>query len=31
VLDNAVLRMSGLPLLDDFRTPLERLVRTLTA
>jgi dTDP-4-dehydrorhamnose reductase len=30
VLDNAVLRLSGLPLLDDFHAPLERLVRTLT-
>jgi dTDP-4-dehydrorhamnose reductase len=30
VLDNAVLRMSGIPLLDDFHTPLERLVRRLT-
>jgi dTDP-4-dehydrorhamnose reductase len=29
VLDNAVLRMSGLPLLDDFHAPLERLVRTV--
>jgi dTDP-4-dehydrorhamnose reductase len=29
VLDNAVLRMSGLPLLDDFHAPLERLVRRL--
>jgi dTDP-4-dehydrorhamnose reductase len=31
VLDNAVLRMSGLPLLDDFHIPLDRLVRALTA
>ena len=26
VLDNAALRQSGLPLLDDFRIPLARLV-----
>lgn len=31
VLDNAVLRLSGLGLLDDFHGPLERLVRTLTS
>jgi dTDP-4-dehydrorhamnose reductase len=30
VLDNAVLRMSGIPLLDDFHAPLERLVHRLT-
>jgi dTDP-4-dehydrorhamnose reductase len=30
VLDNAVLRLSGLSLLDDFRVPLQRLVRELT-
>jgi dTDP-4-dehydrorhamnose reductase len=30
VLDNAALRHSGLPLLPDFREPLERLVRELT-
>jgi dTDP-4-dehydrorhamnose reductase len=29
VLDNAVLRLSGIPLLDDFREPLARLVATL--
>jgi dTDP-4-dehydrorhamnose reductase len=29
VLDNAVLRLSGLPLLDDFRAPLARLVAAL--
>jgi dTDP-4-dehydrorhamnose reductase len=29
VLDNAVLRLSGLPLLPDFREPLGRLVKTL--
>jgi dTDP-4-dehydrorhamnose reductase len=29
VLDNAVLRLSGLPLLPDFHEPLERLVKTL--
>ena len=29
VLDNAVLRLSGLPLLADFHEPLERLVRRL--
>ena len=31
VLDNAVLRLSGVPLLADFREPLGRLVRVLTA
>lgn len=31
VLDNAVLRMSGLPLLRDFREPLVELVRELRA
>jgi dTDP-4-dehydrorhamnose reductase len=31
VLDNAVLRLSGLPLLADFREPLERLVKRLLA
>jgi dTDP-4-dehydrorhamnose reductase len=31
VLDNAVLRLSGLPLLPDFHEPLERLVRSLTS
>jgi len=31
VLDNAALRLSGLPLLDDFRVPLRRLVRDLLA
>jgi dTDP-4-dehydrorhamnose reductase len=30
VLDNAVLRSIGVPVLPDFREPLERLVRTLT-
>jgi dTDP-4-dehydrorhamnose reductase len=30
VLDNAALRLSGVPLLPDFREPLERLVRGLT-
>jgi dTDP-4-dehydrorhamnose reductase len=29
VLDNAALRLSGLPLLDDFRVPLARLVARL--
>jgi dTDP-4-dehydrorhamnose reductase len=29
VLDNAALRQSGLPLLDDFRIPLARLVTRL--
>jgi dTDP-4-dehydrorhamnose reductase len=29
VLDNAVLRLSGLPLLRDFREPLAELVRQL--
>jgi len=31
VLDNAALRLSGLPLLADFREPLARLVAALTA
>ena len=31
VLDNAALRLSGVPLLDDFRVPLTRLVSRLTA
>lgn len=31
VLDNAALRMSGIPLLEDFRVPLRRLVHRLTA
>ena len=31
VLDNAALRGAGLPLLADFREPLDRLVRELTA
>lgn len=31
VLDNAALRLSGVDLLDDFRAPLERLVRRLQA
>ena len=31
VLDNAALRLGGIPLLPDFHEPLERLVRTLTA
>jgi len=31
VLDNAALRLSGLPLLDDHHVPLERLVKELTA
>ena len=30
VLDNAALRLSDLPLLDDFRVPLARLVGRLT-
>lgn len=30
VLDNAALRMSGIPLLADFREPLERTVKALT-
>lgn len=30
VLDNAALRLQGLPLLDDWRIPLERTVRELT-
>ena len=29
VLDNAVLRLSGLPLLPDFHDPLTRLVKAL--
>ena len=29
VLDNAAMRNAGIPLLDDFRVPLERLVRRL--
>jgi dTDP-4-dehydrorhamnose reductase len=29
VLDNAVLRLSGIPLLPDFHEPLERLVKSL--
>ena len=29
VLDNAALRLSGVPLLDDFRVPLRRLVERL--
>lgn len=29
VLDNAALRLGGLPLLDDYHIPLRRLVRTL--
>lgn len=31
VLDNAALRLSGIPLLDDFRTPLRRLVNRILA
>jgi dTDP-4-dehydrorhamnose reductase len=31
VLDNAALRLSGVPLLPDFREPLERLVHELGA
>jgi dTDP-4-dehydrorhamnose reductase len=31
VLDNAALRLSGMPLLDDHHVPLERLVKELTA
>lgn len=31
VLDNAALRLGGVPLLDDYRIPLQRLVRTLLA
>ena len=30
VLDNAVLRAAGIPLLRDFRQPLSELVATLT-
>jgi hypothetical protein len=29
VLDNAVLRAGGVPLLADFRDPLDRVVRRL--
>jgi hypothetical protein len=29
VLDNAALRAAGIPLLDDFRVPLARLVNRL--
>jgi dTDP-4-dehydrorhamnose reductase len=29
VLDNAVLRMAGIPLLPDFHEPLEQLVKML--
>ena len=31
VLDNAALRLSGIPLLADHHEPLERLVKELTA
>jgi len=31
VLDNAALRMGGVPLLDDYHAPLERLVKELLA
>ena len=31
VLDNAALRLQGIPLLDDWRIPLERTVKELTA
>jgi hypothetical protein len=31
VLDNAALRLSGLPLLDDYHEPLARLVARLLA
>jgi dTDP-4-dehydrorhamnose reductase len=31
VLDNAALRLSGVPLLDDFRVPLRRLVERLAS
>jgi dTDP-4-dehydrorhamnose reductase len=31
VLDNAAMPAAGLPLLDDFRVPLDRLVKTLLA
>jgi len=31
VLDNAALRLSGIPLLDDHHVPLERLVKELSA
>jgi dTDP-4-dehydrorhamnose reductase len=30
VLDNAALRLSGIPLLPDYHEPLERLVKELT-
>jgi len=30
VLDNAALRLSGLPLLPDYHEPLERMVKELT-
>src|SRR5207302_8153959 len=31
VLDNAALRLAGLPLLDDYHAPLERLVKELVS
>jgi dTDP-4-dehydrorhamnose reductase len=31
VLDNAALRLQGLPLLPDWHEPLERLVKELTS
>jgi hypothetical protein len=31
VLDNAALRLQGLPLLPDFREPLARVVREVRA
>ena len=31
VLDNAALRLSGVPLLSDFHEPLERVVKELTS
>ena len=31
VLDNAALRLGGVPLLDDYHVPLERLVKELLA
>lgn len=31
VLDNAALRLQGIPLLDDWRIPLERTIKELTA
>jgi dTDP-4-dehydrorhamnose reductase len=31
VLDNAALRLQGLPLLPDWHVPLERLVKELTS